>query len=442
MIQMIGLKKRLLRKGFIVFLIFLAVAGCTPETWQEKEDQLEQTTIIDSFQNDSPYLAHMYQNTDGNRWVNGQGDLPHAVPLDIPLKGEPIWLSAIAVNHEENEDENVLESIWTVVLYNGEIQSFRVRKTLEGMNVYQDDSVSLDRQIKLPAADVSKWTHPVILNNGNLVYIAGNGDVVFWKDKELVRFKVNALLDARLLVDEKDRILVLTGATTLYKHGVLGDEYEAGSMTLFEASGEPKVIRTIEVESNHVIEGLMPIWVDLGKDGQREIIVTVSGHEQGAKIVLYDELGTIVAEGPAVGRGYRWRHQLMAAPFGLNGEMEIADVLTPHIGGVVEFYQWEDQQLNIVAALPGFSTHEIGSRNLDMSVAGDFDQDGQVELLAPNQEKNKIGGIKRIDKGAELAWSLPIDGRLTTNLAAVLFPNDNLAVGVGRQDGYLRIWLK
>lgn len=77
-----------------------------------------------------------------------------------------------------------------------------------------------------------------------------------------------------------------------------------------------------------------------------------------------------------------------------------------------------------------------------MSVAGDFDQDGQVELLAPNQEKNKIGGIKRIDKGAELAWSLPIDGRLTTNLATVLFPNDNLAVGVGRQDGYLRIWLK
>ena len=77
--------------------------------------------------------------------------------------------------------------------------------------------------------------------------------------------------------------------------------------------------------------------------------------------------------GPAIGRGNRWRHQIAVAPFGPNGERELVDVLTPHIGGVVEFYRMVGDRIEIVATVPGFTSHVIGSRNLDLALAADAD---------------------------------------------------------------------
>ncbi len=76
-----------------------------------------------------------------------------------------------------------------------------------------------------------------------------------------------------------------------------------------------------------------------------------------------------------------------------------------------------------------------------MALAGDFDGDGSVEVLLPDQSLTELGAIRRTGVGAEAAWSLPIDGILTTNLAAVSFPDGSLALGLGRDDGVLRVWL-
>ncbi|GAI31072.1 unnamed protein product, partial [marine sediment metagenome] len=42
---------------------------------------------------------------------------------------------------------------------------------------------------------------------------------------------------------------------------------------------------------------------------------------------------------------------------------------------------------------------------------------------------------------AEIAWSVPLGGRLRTNLAAITLPNGTLAIGAGREGKVLRIWL-
>ena len=68
-------------------------------------------------------------------------------------------------------------------------------------------------------------------------------------------------------------------------------------------------------------------------------------------------------------------------------------MLTPHIGGVVEFYHLEGNALLIYASISGFTSHTIGSRNLDRGAAGDFDGDGQVELLLPNQALTELGAL-------------------------------------------------
>lgn len=132
--------------------------------------------------------------------------------------------------------------------------------------------------------------------------------------------------------------------------------------------------------------------------------------------------------------------QLAAAPFGPSGESEVVDVVTPHIGGTVEFYRLEDDILRVVAKVPGFRTHAIGSRNLDMAVAGDFDGDGRIEILVPSQGMDEIGAIRRTEEGAEVAWTLPIDGKVSTNLAAVSSDSGGLTLGVGRNDGVLLVW--
>jgi hypothetical protein len=82
----------------------------------------------------------------------------------------------------------------------------------------------------------------------------------------------------------------------------------------------------------------------------------------------------------------------------------------------------------------------IGSRNLDMALAGDVDGDGNVELLVPSEDFRSLGGLRRTAGGAEAAWTVPVGGRVTTNLAGVTAPNGRMSIGVGRDDAVLRVW--
>jgi len=101
----------------------------------------------------------------------------------------------------------------------------------------------------------------------------------------------------------------------------------------------------------------------------------------------------------------------------------------------------EGDQLRTVAQVPGYTSHVIRTCNLDIAAAGDFDGDGQVELLLPNLARTELGAIRRTEDGAEVVWMVPVDGMVTTNLAGVTLAEGNLAVAVGRDDGTLRLWL-
>jgi len=390
--------------------------------------------------------SYTHQRADGNRLVPGSGALPGVQPLDIPLDGQPQWLVAAPMGEG---------SLWVAVLADGRIQAFHVvgrqvkptpiqpAQLSPGMPpllTVQDD---IPRLITNPTTQASSLTHPAAspASGEQLAFIETGGDLVVWDGDEARRIAVNAPPDARLLVDESARLLLLSDATTRYDHGVLGDAVEASGISLVETVPAVHVARKIELPSPRVVEGISPIWADLSGDGQREIIVTLSDLEQGAQIVVFSEAGEQLAAGPAIGRGYRWRHQLVVAPFGPDGELELADVLTPHIGGVVEFYQLAGDELEIVAQVPGYSSHVLGSRNLDMAVAGDFDGDGQIELLLPDQARTSLAAIRRQPGGAEVAWTVPIGDKVSTNLATVLFPDGTLAVGAGHEGNQLRLWL-
>lgn len=400
-------------------------------------------------------FGYTHLQPDGNRWMPGRGMMPRVQPLDIPLLGEPRWVVSAQLSAPVPQGAG---SLWVVVLDDGRVLAFRVsggprvgimpvaitpERLPSGTPPLLSLRAGVPTLVTSPDGDASPLTHPVPLAApDSLAYIGARGDFVLDAGGTRRRLNLEALPDARIVTDGSRRAVILTGPTDRYAHGVLGDKLEAASITIVDTGPRGRwATRSIRLPKEGVVEGIAPIWADLGGDRRREIVVTVSDEERGAQIQAYREDGRFVAAGPAIGQGFRWRHPLAVARFGPAGERELAVVRTPHIGGVVEFYRLSGKQLRIVAEVPGYTSHVLGSRNLDMAAAGDFDGDGAVELLVPDQERTALGAIRRAPGGARVAWTVPLGGRLSTNLSAVEIAGGRLAVGAGREGRVLRLWL-
>ncbi|MCT9095878.1 hypothetical protein [Haloarchaeobius sp. HME9146] len=365
-------------------------------------------------------------------------------PVDVDLGGIPQWLVALPESKWQGAG-----TLWVAMLGDGTLESvrtvgrdvepgpsFRALSRASPVALVGETGDSTDEAPRLlaPTGSESPLSHPVSVA-GTLVRVGGSGDLLVGEN----RLDIDALPDSRVTVDpDSGRAVVLAGATDRYAHGALGDDIEASRVVVVDVASAT-VEASIDV-SPAVVEGIAPILADLTGDGQRDIVVTETDAESGARLVAYDMAGSLVARGPAIGSGFRWRHQLAVAPFAPDGEPELAVTKTPHIGGTVEFYRRRGDRLDIAATRETYSSHALGSRNLDMARAGDFDGDGRLELVVPTQDRRRLCGLHRIDDtpGVTEAWCRRVDGEIATNLAAQAA--GALELGVGRADGVLRIW--
>lgn len=406
---------------------------------------------------------YTYHQATGNRFVEGQGTFPDVQTHDLELGGMPVWLVAAAPSGSTAAgDFMAFPPTWAVALDDGGLQgtfqdidgSVIVSPVLEsalppGMPpVFVVNEFGAFPQQELPFA-LSPLTHAVYIANRTL-YVSENNNVVLLDEtgEQIASLPFNALPDARIVLNaDQSQAAVYVGATNeRYVHGILGDDLEGAALIIANVE-DLSVPTIIDLPDDDVFEGLSPIWADVDSDGTEDLITTVSSPEGGSQIRVYHATdGSLLASGPAIGQSERWRHQLAWGAFGPNGENELVEVLTPHIGGIVGFYRYNGTDaLEIVATLPGYTSHVIESRNLDMAVAGDFDGDGQPEIVLPNQNLTRIAGLAHTAEGeVQEVWTLPLDGTLITNLAAVTLPDGRigLAAGVNLDGaGYLRVWL-
>ncbi len=387
---------------------------------------------------------------DGNRLIDGQGTFPDVITVDIPLRGRPAWAVGYAMQ----------TAIWHVVMDNGDLQVVDVTMEGSGNSLAFEASwfapaqppligvSQLDGTYVVRSDDtVSPLSHPIPVNDVDLLYVSASGDLVLARETGAVStLPLNAQLDARLVMNEKGQVALYANATNQrYVHAIMGDDLEGSTLLIVEVVEDAlRVVARVDLPGEDVFEGLSPMWADVNDDGQADLITTVSNSSRGAQIRAYLFDGTKFTsevDGPAIGQGFRWRHQLAWGAFGPNGEHELVDVLTPHIGGVVEFYQFDGNSLNIVAQLRGATSHLIGSRNLDMAVAGDFNGDGQLEIAVLNQARDTVIGVQHTPEGAREIWRLSADGEIVTNLSAVELLGGTLGLAVGTADGRLRVWL-
>jgi hypothetical protein len=246
--------------------------------------------------------------------------------------------------------------------------------------------------------------------------------------------------DARLVVSDTGQIATYTRATDRYTHGIMGDALEGGGLAVLEvANGAVNVVAEIELPEN-VFEGISPLWADIDSDGEQEIITTYSNPRDGAALRAYEANGNALANTTPIGQGGRWRHQVAVAPFGFNGETQLVDVRTPHIGGIVEFFDLVGDAIEIQNAQLGYTTHIIGSRNLDMGLAGDFDGNGIPELVGLDQIREIVLAVENTPQGVTEVWRLPLGGSISSNFAAITLPDGTAALAAGTRGGTLRIW--
>lgn len=407
----------------------------------------------ESTDEDNPLLDryfYTFHNPTGNHLVRGAGTFPDVEIIDVPLEGTPAWAVAYAME----------TAIWHVVMDNGDLQVIEVlpngtanslglqpawfegaQPPLIGVSMVEGTYVMRSDET------VSPFTHPIPVNDFEVLYVNRNGDVVLGREEGIVAsLPVNAQPDARLVMNKQGQIALYANSTDQrYVHGIMGDNFEGATLLILEIKdSQIGVLSRVDLPGEDVYEGIAPFWGDIDGDGTEDLVTTISNGTLGAKLRAYMWDGRQIkqeVDGPAIGLGNRWRHQLTVGPLGPNGEIEIADVLTPHIGGTLEFYQFDETSLNIEAGFPNVTTHLIGSRNLDQTVAGDFNGDGQPEVLVMNTGRNAIISVQHTENGAEQMWRLDAGAEIITNFAPVELLDNRLGLAVGTADGNLRIWM-
>lgn len=204
----------------------------------------------------------------------------------------------------------------------------------------------------------------------------------------------------------------LSTPTDRYAHGVLGDGLEASSLVIV-TTGEQAL--RVDLPADMVFEDLAPRIVDVDGDGLHESVLTVrSGLDTGAAlVVLRVREGTVsVTAGEALGQPNRWLNPIGVADLDADGRQEIAVVETPHIGGTLRIYRWQDTGLQPLASDRGYSNHVLGSSILALHAISDLIGDDRPEILLPGAERTtlKLVGLERDGTlTVHQTWDLPAE---------------------------------
>lgn len=198
------------------------------------------------------------------------------------------------------------------------------------------------------------------------------------------------LIDSEISSSKTIRAAWLTGSTTRYSHGILGDAIEASGLAVIDCTGKRY---NLELDKNSVFEDRKVRIADLDNDGQEELIVVRAYLNSGAALAVYGIRGTkliSIAETPSIGTSNRWLNPAIVADVDNDGELEIAYVETPHIGGILHVLALHDNKLVYKYRSKYTSNHAIGSRVQELAAAVDWNGDGVTDIAVPNANRSKI----------------------------------------------------
>jgi len=208
----------------------------------------------------------------------------------------------------------------------------------------------------------------------------------------------------------------LSSPTTRYDHGVLGDAIEAGAVS---AELSDNRVMTYVLPKTSVFEDRIPRLIDIDGDGEKEILLIKSWLDRGAALAVISLNGNrleLRAEAEPIGLSHRWLNPVGVGDFDNDGRTEIAAVITPHIGGTLQLYEMKGNRLTKDHAAHGFSNHQIGSRNLGLSVVADVNGDQIPDLIVPDASRRNLLGISFATGDSRELFRVPLNDPVSSPL--------------------------
>ena len=421
-----------MRLSSFVLVVVLVGTACTGSDF----DQPVPPTGIEPSSGVRGAIRTTSGDQTGNRVTEGTLDLD-SEPLRVEIGSGPRWIVGGSIG--------VDTAIYVVVAEDGTVTG--ITHEPSGLSTVdlgiQDPNtppvvVFGDGEYEVVVApdSASPVTAPAIVGS-SIVWVGVDGEVSVATDDEVESIAVNGLGDSRLAVDERGLVAVLSDPTAEYGHGVLGDRVESATATVFDP-GSSEVVGVARAPDGTVFETVAPMWADIDGDGDSELLLTASDDLGGARLVVYDERGDRLASSPPIGRGQRWRNQLGVVSIG--GAATVVDVQTPHIGGIVQWFRLAGDVLERVALIDEYSSHRIGSRNLDQGVIVDGNGDGLPDVVVPSQHQQSLAALELTRSGASEVRSVPLGARLSSNLSAFTTGDGRASLAIGLEDGSVLIW--
>ena len=179
--------------------------------------------------------------------------------------------------------------------------------------------------------------------------------------------------------------------TSRYEHAILGDAIEAATLVLIK----DKTVYTLTLTEDYVFEDIKPRLFDVDGDGELEVITIRSHVDDGAGIMIYKIMNSKLTEYAWVddiGLGYRWLNIAAIYDLDSDGNVELAWIQTPHIGGILKVAQIQPGRLQVIDEEAYFSNHTIGETNLCLSVLTKTSK--APTLYVPTQNGNMIVGFQ------------------------------------------------
>lgn len=226
--------------------------------------------------------------------------------------------------------------------------------------------------------------------------------------------------DSQVVPGRQDIAWVWLGSPTRrYPHGALGSPVHAGSVHVRLRSGNGRgTIIEHGLPLNRVYEDRVPRILDLDGDGREEIVLIEADTFRGASLVV---LGIDLAggeprlveraRGPFAGSSFRWLNPVGVADFDGDGRLDLASVITPHIGGVLQLLHYRPPSLEPFARALDVSNHRMGSLEQELAVI--VQQPGErPTIILPDMSRRALHALRWDAPGqwTELADLKPLPG--------------------------------
>ncbi len=399
-----------------------------------------------------------YGDPSGNRFAAGKGTFPRrqalSIATDVPLR----WIVAIPPHGLAAVDRD--GSLWvfeiargalTVSARHGTVASaeaplvaVRLDHDRTGLAlVAPDGRLLVWSEGTLRAYDVgirlSRLTCVVPVTfpgrqSQDLLAVAQDGAVVLigglatGGPRVVARLDVRALQDARITLADFDgdghlEAVVLSDPVSRASQGVLGDDVEAAAVAVVGLRSHALEMRgRFMLTPPAVFETLVPVLAPLSIT-PRVIGVLLTRHAPGQNAGLValtwsDGRLAVVAEEGSTAQNQRWIHVIGSAEMSGSGVPEVIAVANPHARGVVSAYRRTGGSFARVASASGYSSHAMGSRNLDQALIADFDGDGRPEVVLPRLSRDALVGLQTEGSRFLERWSVELRSPVQSNLVA------------------------